>query len=119
MLQRHVEILDRLRLFSENVEKRIADVRWIGVHHAHPLDTFSMRKLAQQMRQRILLAEVLAIARRVLRDQNQFLYAFFGKLMSFSDDRSKATAAKVSPHLRNETERAGSIATFGDLDERV
>src|SRR5712692_10893501 len=39
--------------------------------------------------------------------------------MRFGDDRSKAPAAKMSPHLRDETERAGTIAAFGNLYERV
>src|SRR5437588_1790866 len=39
--------------------------------------------------------------------------------MRFGDDRSKSPAAKVSAHLRNETESTGPIAAFGDLNERV
>src|SRR5207249_3671629 len=39
--------------------------------------------------------------------------------MCFSDNRSKPAAAKVSAHLGNEAERAGTITTFGDLDESV
>src|SRR5437762_8333234 len=39
--------------------------------------------------------------------------------MSFGDDRSKTTTAKVPAHLRNETESARTIATFGNLYERV
>src|SRR2546430_4741306 len=39
--------------------------------------------------------------------------------MRFGDDRSKSPAAKVSAHLRNETESAGTIAAFGNLNERV
>src|SRR5947208_12607169 len=39
--------------------------------------------------------------------------------MSFGDDRSKAPAAKVSAHLRNEAEGAGAIAAFSDLDVSV
>src|SRR6266576_1060291 len=71
------------------------------------------------MRERIRLAQVFAVARRILRDQNQFLYAFFSELMRFGDDRTKAPAAKMAAHLRNETEGAGTVAAFGNLDERV
>jgi len=39
--------------------------------------------------------------------------------VSFGDDRSETTAAKVATHLRNETERARSIAAFGNFYERV
>src|SRR5712691_9816245 len=39
--------------------------------------------------------------------------------MRFGDYRTKASAAKMAAHLRNETESAGTIATFGNLDERV
>src|SRR6266851_7507621 len=71
------------------------------------------------MRERVLLTQVFAVTRRVLRHQDQFLYTFFGQLMCFSDDRAKAPAAKVSAHLGNETEGTGAIAAFGDLDERI
>src|SRR6266852_1380008 len=119
MLQRHIEILHRLWLFGEHVEKSIADVGWISVHYTHPFDSIGVRKLAQQVRQRIRLAEVFAVTRRVLRYQDQFLHAFFGQLVRLSDDRAKATAAKVAAHLGNETESTGAIAAFGDLDEGV
>jgi len=38
VLQRHVEILHGFRLFGKHVEKTVADMRRIRVHHAHPLD---------------------------------------------------------------------------------
>src|SRR5688500_19508282 len=39
--------------------------------------------------------------------------------MRFGDDRTKAAAAKMAAHLRNETKGARAIAAFGYLDERV
>src|SRR5207253_2507656 len=56
---------------------------------------------------------------RILRHQNQLLHAFFSKLMSFGDDRSKATAAKMAAHLRNEAESTGTITAFRDFYERI
>src|SRR2546423_463532 len=119
MLQRHVQILHGLRFFGHYIKKNIADVRGISVHYAHPLDSFRVRQLAQQMSKSILLAEVFTITRRVLRDEDQFLHAFFRKLMSFGDDGSESPAAKVPAHLRNEAEGARTIAAFGNLDEGV
>src|SRR5438445_9089740 len=94
-------------------------MRRIRVHHPHPLDAVCMRQLAKEMGQGILLPKVLAIARGILRHQDQFLHAFFSKLMCLCDDRSKTTAAKMAAHLRNETESARTVATFGNLYEGV
>src|SRR5438132_490705 len=63
VLQRHVEILDGLWLLGEHIEKRIADVSRIGVHHAHPFNPVHMRKLAQQMSEGILLAKIFTVTR--------------------------------------------------------
>ncbi len=78
-----------------------------------------MRQLTQQTRERIRLAEIFAVARRILGHQNDLFDTFFRKLVRFGDDRSEATAAKVPAHLRNEAERTRPIAAFGNFYERV
>src|SRR5215208_3501409 len=103
MLQRHVEILHCLRLFGKHVEKRIADVRRIGVHHADPFDAINLTELTKQTSECILFAEIFTVARRILGHENEFLNAFFSELMRFSDNRTKATTTEVTTHLRNET----------------
>ncbi len=119
MLQRHIEILYRLRLFGKHVEKCVADVRRIGVHHAHPFDAVYVTELTKQTREGVLFAEIFTVTRRILGDENEFFDTFFSELMSFSDDRTEATAAKVTTHLRNEAESTRTIAPFGNLHERV
>src|SRR6266853_1065825 len=119
MLQRHIEILHSLRFFRQYVEKSIADVGGISVHNAHPLNAVRVRQLAQQVREGILLAEVFAVARRILGHQNQLLHTFFRKLMCFSDYRAEAATAKMSAHLRNEAESTGTVATFGDFNKGI
>ena len=94
-------------------------MRRVGVHHAHPFNPVGMRQLAQQMRQRILPAKVLSVARRILRHEYQFLHTFFSKLVCFRNDRTESPAAKMAAHLRNETECARAVAAFGDLDEGI
>src|ERR1044072_4079821 len=94
-------------------------MRWIGVHHADPFNAVRFSQLANQACQSVLFAEVFAVTRRILCNQNQLLDSFFRQLMSLSHDRTKSTTAEVSTHLRNETERARSIASFGDLYERI
>src|SRR6266404_8400870 len=71
------------------------------------------------MSERVFLAQVFAVARRILGHQNQFLHAFFGELMCLSDDRAKSPAAKMSTHLRNEAEGTRAVAAFGNLDEGI
>ena len=119
MLQRQVKIFDGFRLRRKNIKKCIADVRRIRVHHAHPLYAIQMRKLAQKMRQRILLAQIFAVARRILRDQNQFLHALRCQPLRLFKNRTETTAAKMAAHLRYETESAGTVAAFSNLYESV
>src|SRR6185436_18560202 len=115
MLQGHVEILHGFRLFREHVEKSVADVRRIRVHHAYPLDAVNVRQLAQQTREGILLAQIFAVTRRVLGHEDDLFHTFFCELMCLGDDRAEATTAEMSTHLRNETEGTRAIAAFGDL----
>ncbi len=119
MLQRHIEIFHGFWFFGEHIEKAIADVGWISVHNAHPFDGVGVRQFAQQVREGVLLAQVFAVARRILGYQNQFLHTFLRKLMCFGDDRAEAATAKMSAHLRNETESAGTVTAFSDLDEGI
>src|SRR6059036_2891543 len=71
------------------------------------------------MSERVLLPKVLSIARRILRDEDQFLHAFFRQLVRFSNDRSKAAAAKMAAHLRDETEGTRTIASFRNFYVRI
>src|SRR6266404_2757642 len=71
------------------------------------------------MSERVFLAQVFAVARRILGHQNQFLHAFFGELMCLSDDRAKAPAAKMSAHLWNEAESTWAVTAFSNLDEGI
>ncbi len=119
MLQRHIEILHGLWFFSEHIEKPIADVGWIRVHDAHPFDAVGVRQFAQQVREGVLLAEVFAVARRILGHQNQLLHTFFRKLMCLGYYRAEAATAKMSAHLGNETESAGTVTAFSDLDKGI
>src|SRR4029079_6788230 len=91
----------------------------VGVHDSYPFNALGARQLPDQPSKSILFAEVFPIPGRVLGHQDQFLDTFFGQLLSFGDDRTKATTAKVTAHLRNETESTWPITTLSDFYKRV
>src|SRR6476620_6089044 len=94
-------------------------MRRIGVHHTNPFQTISLSQLPNQTCQSVLFAQILAVTRRILCNQNQLLDPFLCQLMSLGNDGTKPAAAEVSTHLRNETERARPVAAFGDLYECI
>src|SRR4029077_20810606 len=71
------------------------------------------------MRERVRLAQVFAVTRRILSNQYQLLHALLSQLMCFSDDRSKSPAAKMAAHLWDKAKGARTIAALRDLDERI
>jgi hypothetical protein len=77
MLQRHVEVVHSFWFVSNRIEKTVADVGWIGVHHPHPLNAIRFCQLTNQARQSILLSKILTVARRILGYKNQLFDAFF------------------------------------------
>ena len=70
MLQRHVEILDSLSRFSDGGKERVRNVCRIGVHHADPFELVDLAEGSYELRKQIDLAEVLAVPRRILRDED-------------------------------------------------
>ena len=92
------------------------DLVGIGVEEAHPAQLFDLRQPLQQQRQAVFQAEVFAVAGGVLPDEGDFANALLGQLLRLGDDRLEAARAKLAAQLRNDAERAGMIAAFGDLD---
>src|SRR3954470_5680282 len=75
-----------------------------------------MAEFTHEVRECVLLAEVFAVTRRVLRDEYQLLDASFGQTLRLGHDRAEAAASEVAAHLRNEAEGARAVAALGNLD---
>src|SRR5258705_6718744 len=64
---------------------------------------------------RMIWPQVEPVIRRILRNQIQFLYSIRNQRLRLLRNVLKRPAAVTSPHSRNDAERAGMIATLGNL----
>ncbi len=71
-----------------------------------------------QERQAVAQAKVFAIGSRVLPDERHFADAGRGEIFRLAHDGFKPPAAEFSAQLRDDAERAGMVAAFGNLDVR-
>src|SRR4026209_2712836 len=111
MLQRHVEIFDRPWCFRDRRQERIRDMSRVRVHHANPFDVFDLAESADQCGKRVDLPKILAVAGRILRDQDDLLYTLLREIPRFFDDRSEPARPERSAHRWDRAKRAWSIAT--------
>src|SRR6185503_5686614 len=98
MLQRHIKVLDSLRRFCDRREKSVRDMRRIGIHNTDPLELVYFTKRTDQRRKCVDFAEILAVTRRVLRDQHDFFYALVCKISGLFNDRAKSSRSERSSH---------------------
>ena len=96
--------------------RRAGDLVGIGVEETHPAQSVDLRQPFEQQREAVLQAEVFAVAGGVLPDERDFAHALLREALGFGDDRLEAPRAELAAQLRNDAERAGMIAAFGDLD---
>jgi hypothetical protein len=66
-----------------------------------------------------LLANVDAVGRRVLADDQQFARALRHQLLGLAQDGVRAAADEVAAQGRNDAEGAAVVAAFGDLQIAV
>src|SRR5207244_6773460 len=79
VLQRDVDVLGDPRLAGDRVQDAVRHGRGIGVHHANPDETVDLAQLAQQRRQAVAHSEIQAVARGVLRHEDDLANALFGE----------------------------------------
>src|SRR6516225_4184133 len=101
---------------GQRVEESLRNPIGIGVKEAHPEKVFDRSKLLKENGQAVAQTDVLAIRSGVLADQGNLAHSRRGQVFRFPDDGFKAPAAKGAAQLRDDAERAGVVAAFGDLD---
>ena len=119
MLQRQVDVAADLPALSHRRKHVLGDRGGIEIQQADPLEAVDPVQLAKQARKRATLTAVDSVERRVLRDEEQLLDPAVGQIARFADDRGRVPAAKLSAQRRDDAERAGVVAAFGDLDVGV
>src|SRR5205809_7889652 len=105
-------------MLSDRVQQLLRHLVGVSVQEADPLRLrrFDLREALEQRSQAVLQTHILAEAGGVLPDEADLPNALRKQPRGLGDYRFEAPAAKGAAILRNHAERAGMIATLGDLD---
>src|SRR5687768_15832740 len=103
---------------GNRVEQFLGDAIGIAIQEANPLGLWSLdlRQPPKQFGQAVLQSKIFAIAGCVLADEVDLADSLPEHPRGFRNHALKAAAAEVAAILRNDAERAGMIAAFGNLD---
>ena len=119
VLQRQVHVAAHLVQPGHGVQHVVGDRGRVEVQHPDPLDAVHVLQRLQQARQGAALAAVVAVERRVLRDEQQLLDAARGQRVRFLDHGIVRPAAVVPAQRRDDAEAALVVTAFGHLDVGV
>ena len=97
MLDRYIEIIDKLFFLPDRVEQLVGDPFGIGIKGADPSQSLDLAKLPQQLRQCGMAVNILAVPGGVLRDYDQLGHSLGGKPLRFGDDVLHLPAAEPPP----------------------
>ena len=101
---------------GDGVEQAAGDFVGVGVEEANPAQAFDSGQLVQQQRQAVFQTEVFAVASCVLADESNFAHTGLREALGFGNDGFETARAELAAKLRNDAERTGMVAAFGDLD---
>ncbi len=87
----------------------------LQVGDPHPLDAVDGRQLGQQRLEQPQVAEVLAVGRGVLADQEQLLDALLGQPAGLAEHVARAAGDERAAEARDRAERAAPVAAAGQL----
>ena len=120
VLQRDVHVGHEARLARHQLQHRVVERLRVRVEKADPRKGRPGEQRLDEARQPVApRAEVLAVARRVLRDQDELRDALRLEAPRLGDERLDRAAPLEAPHLRNRAEGARVVAPLADLEVRV
>src|SRR5207253_11282390 len=90
-----------------------------GAEAADPFEAGLADERLDELRQPLLDADILAVARRVLGHEAELLDALRFELLRLAHQRVDPAAAELAAHLRDRAERARIRATFADFEISV
>ena len=120
VLQRHVDVLHDASAVGDRLDHLVGEARRVRVHQPQPVDVpaASVERL-EQAGQAGGVADVGAVAGRVLADQVQLDRAVGGEFLRLEQD----LLDRLGPHRpadgRDRAERAALVAPFADAQVRV
>src|SRR5699024_3560722 len=90
----------------------------LQVGDPHPCDALDRGELGQKRLQEAYVAEVLAVGRGVLTDQEQLLHPLLCEPPRLLQDVAGASADEGAPEAGDRAERAAPVASAGQLQRR-
>ena len=103
---------------GHRLEQARAHLGGLEVGHPHPLDALDGRQLGQELLEQREVAEVLAVRRGVLADEEQLAHALLAQPARLGDDVGRAARDERPPEHRDGAERAAPVAAARDLQRR-
>ena len=119
MLYRHIKILYKLVLFSDNVQQFVRYPLWIAIKRSYPLEAVYLTKCREQFREHRLAVYILAIACCILRHNYKLRHAVLSQPSGFLDNILHASASVFSSYRRDSAVSAVVAATLGYLYIRI
>src|SRR4029078_4343711 len=89
------------------------------IEQPYPFDAGDGVQASQQAAERASLAEIVAVERRVLRDEQQLLHAARAELLGLADDLVSRARRVLAAKARDDAEGTGVITALRDLHVRV
>ena len=101
---------------GHGLEQPGPDLGGLKVGHPHPVDPVDGGQLGQELLQEREVAEVLAIGRGVLRDEQEFAHAPVGEPPRLGQDVGRPARHEGAPKGRDGTEGTAAVAAARDLE---
>ncbi len=118
VLEREVVVGSHARRGRDRLEEPGAELGRLQVGHPDPLDPVHRCQLGQQRLQEVEVAEVLAVGRGVLADQEQLAGALVGQPAGLGQHVGRPAADERAAEARDRAERAAPVAAAGQLERR-
>ncbi len=115
MLDRNIDVAAEFCVFLKRFNNILRKFCRICIHQSNPFDSIYAVQLAKKFRKLSFVIQIQSIVCRILRNDNEFLYSFFGKQLCFVYKFFHRPAAMFSPHEWNGAKRTGIVASFGDF----
>ena len=115
MLNRHVQIMTYFRFFLHYLNQFVCDFLRITIQNSNPNQPVNFTKSSKQLRQFLFPIQVTTIDSCFLRNQNQFLHAFFYESHCLFFNALHRNTSIITTYFRNDTIGASLITALSNL----
>ena len=97
MLNRHINIMQDLRIPADRLHKFGSDFLGIAIEETDPADPVNLRQSVKQFREHLFAVEIRTVNRCLLGNQDQFTYSLRGELPCCTDHALHGKAPIAAP----------------------